>query len=77
MPLEFVYNGVEGDDDVDTSERVAYRDAIRQVYRALEHRSHHLHEALQKAATEQEASEIRTRIDEVRHVLEIVHSLHR
>ncbi|WAH42858.1 hypothetical protein NZD89_05360 [Alicyclobacillus fastidiosus] len=61
---------------MDTSERVGYRDAVRQVHRAFEHRIHHLQEAL-KVASGDKAIEIKHRIDEIEHLMEIVDSLHR
>ncbi|MFB5189631.1 hypothetical protein [Alicyclobacillus fastidiosus] len=61
---------------MDTSERLGYRDAVRQVHRALEHRIHHLRDAL-KDASGDKAVEIKHRIDEVEHLMGIVDSLHR
>jgi len=59
-----------------TEAELGYRDAIRQVERCLQRRMKSLQEE-RKNASEQAALEIRIRISEIEHVLEIVESLHR
>lgn len=59
-----------------TEEQMGYRDAIRQVHRALEHRYNQLKDE-SKGSSADHTADIRARMQEVRHILEIVDSLHR
>lgn len=59
-----------------TGEEVGYHDAMRQVTRAMQRRYKALEEELE-SATEREAPEIRGRMKEVKHMLEVIETLHR
>jgi hypothetical protein len=59
-----------------TGEEVGYEDAKRQVQRCLQRRMKALEESLRDAEEEQKP-ELRTRILEVKHIMQIVESLHR
>lgn len=61
-----------------TEEQLGYRDAIRQVRRALERRLHHLGEDNDPNRTSTPSTdEIKARMDEIRHMIDIIESLHR
>jgi hypothetical protein len=60
-----------------TEEQVGYADAIRQVYRALERRLHHLQDGLNPELPKETATDIRIRMDEVQHMIKVIESLHR
>ncbi|MDQ0189718.1 hypothetical protein JI721_03555 [Alicyclobacillus cycloheptanicus] len=62
---------------METGAEIGYQDAIRQVLRSMQHRIKSLEEALSEAGQSSKASEIEHRIAEVRHLIEIVNSLHR
>jgi hypothetical protein len=59
-----------------TGEEVGYEDAKRQVHRCLQRRVKALEESLRDASEEQKP-ELRARILEVKHIMQIVESLHR
>ncbi|MFD1676697.1 hypothetical protein [Alicyclobacillus fodiniaquatilis] len=61
---------------METEEQVGYRDAMRQLHKAMERRLHHLQEQM-KSSSETKQSELHVRIEEVQHVLEVIQSLHR
>lgn len=60
-----------------TEEQLGYRDAIRQVRRALERRLHHLGEDNENRTSTPSTDEIKARMDEIRHMIDIIESLHR
>lgn len=63
---------------VATEEQLGYRDAIRQIRRALERRLHHLEENRPQSQTSKESlNELSVRIDEIRHMIDVIESLHR
>ena len=59
-----------------TGEEVGYADAMRQVHRTLQRRLKALEEELEEAPEEQ-SKVLCGRIEEVKHMLEVVESLHR
>lgn len=59
-----------------TGEEVGYRDAMRQVDRSLQRRLRSLEESLEGAEPEKQGL-IEARIEEVKHLIEVVESLHR
>jgi hypothetical protein len=60
-----------------TGEEIGYEDAMRQVQRCLQRRLKALEESLRDAEEEAKKSELRARILEVKHIMQIVESLHR
>lgn len=59
-----------------TSEEVGYRDAIRQVDRSLQRRLRALETELESCEPD-EHCKIEAKIEEIRHIVQIVESLHR
>ena len=59
-----------------TGEEVGYRDAIRQFDRSLQRRLRTLEEMLESAEGENHIK-LEAKIDEVRHILQVLESLHR
>ncbi|QSO51914.1 hypothetical protein JZ785_24635 [Alicyclobacillus curvatus] len=59
-----------------TGEEVGYRDAIRQVDRSLQRRLRALETELESSEPD-EHIEIAARIEEIRHIIQVVESLHR
>lgn len=60
-----------------TEEELGYQDGIRHVLRVLRRRQKTLEEALEEADSEEAAERLKARIDEVKHLTEVVESLHR
>ncbi|WP_026961326.1 hypothetical protein [Alicyclobacillus herbarius] len=59
-----------------TEEEIGYKDAVRQILRSLERRRKVLTEELERA-DEKTRLQLRARLDEVRHLEQVVESLHR
>lgn len=62
---------------METEAQVGYRDAIRQVHKALERRKHHLTEGLAKVKSDDHVAQIHAKVEEIDHVIQIIESLHR
>lgn len=60
-----------------TEEQLGYRDAMRQVHRGLERRLNHLQDELKKDLAKEKTADIQSRISEIKHIIEVVDSLHR
>ncbi|MCL6631189.1 MAG: hypothetical protein K6T63_01030 [Alicyclobacillus herbarius] len=59
-----------------TEEEIGYKDAVRQILRSLERRRKVLTEELE-GADEKTRLQLKARLDEVRHLEQVVESLHR
>jgi hypothetical protein len=62
---------------VSTEAELGYQDAIRQVLRALHRRLKALEEELEEAREAKTQQALRSRMEEVRHLIDVVESLHR
>lgn len=60
-----------------TEEELGYQDAMRQVQRALHRRLKALEEELSDATEQAESVELKHRMKEIHHLIEVVNSLHR
>ncbi|MCL6626039.1 hypothetical protein [Alicyclobacillus shizuokensis] len=59
-----------------TEEEIGYRDAMRQVQKSLERRHKAISEELE-VADEARRMELKARLAEVRHLMQVIESLHR
>jgi hypothetical protein len=62
---------------VATEEEIGYQDGIRHVLRVLRRRLKALEESLEEATDAAVADRLKARMDEVRHLLDVIESLHR
>ncbi|MDP9727989.1 hypothetical protein ACOJUR_14565 [Alicyclobacillus tolerans] len=61
-----------------TPEEIGYADAIRQMQRALHRRQKQLQEQLEQPEISSEAEvKLQARLDEIKHCLEVLESIHR
>lgn len=60
-----------------TEEELGYRDAMHQVHRGLERRLNHLKDELKKDLPKEKTADIQSRMSEIKHIIEVIDSLHR